>query len=328
MAWPVVGKAFTPAEFAAYVRGLRWDGAFRPLFVALHNTAVPSLAQRPAGLTRQHILNLQTYYRQEKGWKGGPHLFVDDRQIWVFNDLTKFGTHSPSWNGTAIGIEMLGDYECESFTEGRGRKVRDNTVAAMAALNNRLGFAADAFRFHIEDRKSDHACPGRLARAERAQLAAEIAAAMAPPAALPEDVEVAAADEPLMIQAADPPAEKVGWRERAQVLQETIDLGSRLGTSIRGGINAVYALLVATGLVGTGTVALVDTTKGTAAVASETLRPFPVLLVAVLAFMAGVTVVGAVAWWYFRRAGNGLVTAVRAERYLPPKQPTQQTVEA
>lgn len=192
MAWPVIGRAFSPAEFEQYVRSLKWDGAFQPLFMVVHNSAAPSLAQRPNGLTRQHILNLQAYYRDEKGWKGGPHLFIDDNAIWVFNDLTKFGTHSPSWNSVALGIEMLGDYDTESFTEGRGRKVRDNTVAAMAILNKRLGFAADNFKFHIEDKKTTHACPGKLARDQRDALIAEIAAAMAQKAPPPAEVSAPA----------------------------------------------------------------------------------------------------------------------------------------
>jgi hypothetical protein len=191
MAWPVVGLAFSPAAFKAYVEGLRWDGGFRPQFLALHNTAAPSLAQRPTGLTRQHIKNLERYYRDDRNWNGGPHLFIDDKQIWVFNDLTKIGVHSPSWNRVALGIEMLGDFERESFTEGRGAKVRANTVAAMAALNNKLGLSADGFRFHIEDKASNHACPGKLARAEREALVAEIEAAMAEDAAPPAKVATA-----------------------------------------------------------------------------------------------------------------------------------------
>ena len=179
MAWPVVGRAFTPSAFKAYVDGLTWDGGFRPVGIALHNTASPSLAQRPAGLTFQHIKNLEAYYRDQRNWNGGPHLFVDDKQIWVFNDLTKMGVHSPSWNRSHLGIEMLGDYSCESFTDGRGAKVRANTVAAMAALNRKLGFAAGDFRFHVEDKKSDHDCPGKLARNERDALIDEIGAAMA-----------------------------------------------------------------------------------------------------------------------------------------------------
>ena len=155
MAWPVVGRAFTPSAFKAYVDGLTWDGGFRPVGIALHNTASPSLAQRPAGLTFQHIKNLEAYYRDQRNWNGGPHLFIDDKQVWVFNDLTKMGVHSPSWNRSHLGIEMLGDYSCESFTDGRGAKVRANTVAAMAALNRKLGFAAGDFRFHVEDKKSD-----------------------------------------------------------------------------------------------------------------------------------------------------------------------------
>ncbi len=193
MAWPIVGKAFSPAEFEAYVKGLTWDKGFGPQFLVVHNTAAPCLADRPKGLTKTHIKNLETYYKSPKpkgcGWAGGPHLFIDDKQIWVFNPLTERGVHSPSWNSNAIGIEMLGDFDKESFTEGRGRKVRDLTVLAMAILNNRLGFAPAAFKFHIEDKKTNHACPGKLARAERAALVFEIEAAMAAPIPAPQPIE-------------------------------------------------------------------------------------------------------------------------------------------
>lgn len=179
MAWKgIVAKPFSAEDFKTYVAGLRWD-AWKPQFLVLHNTATPSLAQRPAGLTLQHIRNLEAYYRDTMRWSAGPHLFIDDKQIWVFTPLTTSGVHSPSWNAVAIGIEMLGDYARESFTSGRGLAVRQNAVAAMAALNNALGFKADAFRFHVEDTRSDHDCPGKLARNCRDALVAEIGAAMA-----------------------------------------------------------------------------------------------------------------------------------------------------
>ncbi len=40
----IVGRNFTPDEFDAYCHTLRWN-AWRPSFIVLHNTAVPSLAQ-------------------------------------------------------------------------------------------------------------------------------------------------------------------------------------------------------------------------------------------------------------------------------------------
>lgn len=170
MAWtPIVGKAFQPDTFDAYVRGLAWT-SWKPSLIVLHNTAAPSLAQRPNGFTPQGIKNLETYFRDQRGWPAGPHLFIDDKQIWVFTPLTSKGVHSPSYNSTAIGIEMLGDFAKEEFTSGRGAAVRANTISAIASLNNALGFRADKWIFHVQDPKTDHDCPGIKARRDRDNL--------------------------------------------------------------------------------------------------------------------------------------------------------------
>jgi hypothetical protein len=159
----IVGTPFTADEFDTYCHGLQWT-AWRPSFIVLHNTAIPSLAQRPNGFTKQHIKNLEGFYRDTQKWKAGPHLFIDDKQIWVFTPLTVSGTHSPSWNKVALGIEMLGDYEKESFTTGRGLKVRENTVAALATLCGILGIDINTMRLHREDALTTHACPGKNVR--------------------------------------------------------------------------------------------------------------------------------------------------------------------
>jgi N-acetylmuramoyl-L-alanine amidase CwlA len=155
----IVGTSFSPEEFDSYCHALRWS-AWRPSFIVLHNTAVPSLSQRPHGFTKQHILNLERYYRDEKRWKAGPHLFIDDKQIWVFTPLTLSGTHSPSWNKSALGIEMLGDYEKDAFDSGRGLKVQRNSIAAIATLTAMLGIEPDTMRIHREDPLTTHTCPG------------------------------------------------------------------------------------------------------------------------------------------------------------------------
>ena len=159
----IVGEAFSAKDFDAYCHTLQWT-AWRPSFIALHNTASPSLAQRPNGLTKQHIKNLEAFYRDKQGWKAGPHLFVDDRQIWVFTPLTVSGVHSPSWNKIALGIEMLGNFETEAFDSGRGLKVRKNAVAAMATLCAILGLDPNGMRLHREDPATTHACPGKNVR--------------------------------------------------------------------------------------------------------------------------------------------------------------------
>jgi hypothetical protein len=161
MAWkPIVGLSFTAPEFDIYCHSLQWN-AWRPSFIVLHNTAVPSLAQRPNGFTQQHIANLVLFYRDQQGWSAGPHLFVDDKNIWVFTPLTVSGVHSPSWNKLAIGVEMLGNYASESFSDGRGLLVRKNAISALATLCAVLGLDPNTIRIHKEDPRTTHDCPGK-----------------------------------------------------------------------------------------------------------------------------------------------------------------------
>jgi hypothetical protein len=162
MSWkPIVGLSFSADDFDSYCHGLKWE-AWRPSFIALHNTWKPKLADRPNGFTAQHIKNLEHYYKNDLGWKAGPHLFIDDRQIWVFTPLTVSGRHSPSWNKIALGFEMLGDYDRDKFNTGRGAKVRDNAVAALATVSAVLGLDPETMRLHKEDPETSHDdCPGK-----------------------------------------------------------------------------------------------------------------------------------------------------------------------
>lgn len=156
----IIAKSFTPETFDTYCKSLKWTG-WRPQFIVLHNTYAPTLKQRPDGLTKQHILNLENFFKG-KGWSAGPHLFIDDRQIWVFTPLTTQGVHSPSWNNKAIGIEMLGDFETEDFNSGRGLLVQSNTIAAIASISAVLGLDPDTMKLHKEDVKTSHkTCPGK-----------------------------------------------------------------------------------------------------------------------------------------------------------------------
>lgn len=159
----IVGQSFSPSDFDVYCHQLQWT-SWRPSFIVLHNTAIPTLAKRPKGLTLQNIKGLEIFYRDEKKWSAGPHLFIDDKQIWVFTPLTVPGVHSPSWNSSSLGIEMLGDYLKESFTSGRGLKVRQNTISAMTTINSILGIDPHTMKLHREDPLTTHACPGSAVR--------------------------------------------------------------------------------------------------------------------------------------------------------------------
>jgi hypothetical protein len=93
----IINESFSIEEFENYCQQLEWFG-WRPSFIVLHNTSIPSLADRVSGFSVSSIKNLEAYYKDEQNWSAGPHLFIDDKKIWVFTPLTLFGIHSPSWN--------------------------------------------------------------------------------------------------------------------------------------------------------------------------------------------------------------------------------------
>ena len=159
----IVGKRFSPSEFKEYVASLDlpnapWTGSF----VVLHNTGVPTMAQRPNGFDSQQMQNLATFY-DGKGWHAGPHLFIDDNGIWAFSPLTAPGVHSPSWNDVAYGVEMLGDFTAEEFGGSvRGQAIRANAVAAIGIICKSVGIDSGTLHLHREDPQTTHRdCPGK-----------------------------------------------------------------------------------------------------------------------------------------------------------------------
>jgi hypothetical protein len=108
------------------------------------------------------MINLRNYYENEMGWSAGPHAFVDGVSIWVFTDFNVKGVHSPSWNGTRLGIEMVGDYDTESDETGLGAKVMKDTVALFGECHMFFGWEPnnDKIKLHKEDPNTDHDCPG------------------------------------------------------------------------------------------------------------------------------------------------------------------------
>lgn len=169
MAWKgIVGKGMTVPQVAEHIAALKFN-SWRPSFIVVHNTGNPSLnplaghgSWHGAKASPQTRVNngLVNYYKG-LGWSSGPHAFVADDLIWPFTPFNTPGTHSPSWNGTTIGIEMVGDYAIESFTSGGGAKVRDNTVALLGILHAKLGLNPDTIKLHKEDKRTTHDCPGK-----------------------------------------------------------------------------------------------------------------------------------------------------------------------
>lgn len=197
MTWPAEKRNFKQEGFRAYVNTLHWH-QWRPSRIVLHNTAAPSLAQwiKTAeqdrlkglipGITR--INNLERYFRDDNHWSGCPHLFIANDFIWVMNPLTQRGVHSPSFNSTAIGIEMIGDFSREDDDSGVGLNVKQNTVFALAALCSAIGLdptpgetdkkkkrILDGTIFlHKQDWATTHDCPGKDVAEDKLDIIEEV----------------------------------------------------------------------------------------------------------------------------------------------------------
>lgn len=156
------GRPYMRDEFAAHVGNLNWTD-WKPKGITLHNTSAPRLDQwAESGPTHdQRIRNLQYYYQTQLGWHAGPHLFISRHFINGFSDLTQPGVHSTCFNATHIGVEMVGDYNSETFDSGDGALVRDTAVFALATLYRALNLNPVGLTFHKQCTRDNHDCPGR-----------------------------------------------------------------------------------------------------------------------------------------------------------------------
>ena len=153
----IIGEGFTSDKFSDYVQTVRLT-TWRPQFVVLHNTYIPTLADWHKIPGKWRMLNFQAYYRDTQHWSAGPHLFVADDLIWVFTPLDVPGVHSPSWNAISWGVELVGDYSTEAFSPA----VQANAASSLAALHALAGLDPGTLKLHREDPKTSHKnCPGR-----------------------------------------------------------------------------------------------------------------------------------------------------------------------
>jgi hypothetical protein len=160
MGFENVGRVWTPESLQSYLATIN-----RPAWcnsITMHHCGAPSLAQRPNGLTIQHIQNIRQFYQQTNGWSSGPHLFVDDDQLFGMCDFRKKGVHAVSFNATSIGIEVLGDYDREDPRSGRGLACWKNAAAAARVLLEWLELEPNenTVHFHRDDPKTKKTCPG------------------------------------------------------------------------------------------------------------------------------------------------------------------------
>ena len=160
MSFANTGKVWTLDGFASYLKTVKNPSWARS--VCLHHTAAPSLHQRPDGLLAKHLENIRNYYAKQLGWRSGPHLFIDEDQVWGMTPLDVTGIHAASFNRSSIGIEVLGDYDNEDPKKGRGLECWKTAAAATKMLLEWLKLPANdkTVLFHRDDPKTTKTCPG------------------------------------------------------------------------------------------------------------------------------------------------------------------------
>lgn len=166
MGYENIGKVWSANSFARYLEGQEppaWCKA-----ITLHHTGSPSLADRPKGLLIQLIHNLHDFYAGTKGWRAGPHIFVDEDEIFGMSDLRRPGVHAVSFNKLAVGVEVLGNYDLEDPSSGRGLACWRNAAAATGALLSWMNLSAteDTVLFHRDDPQTTKKCPGKRVNKE------------------------------------------------------------------------------------------------------------------------------------------------------------------
>lgn len=161
---PIVGRRFTRESFIQYVKWVQKHEKYSwsPSGITMHHTGFPDLATRPNGFIEQHMINMRHGYRK-KGWSHGPHIYTDDKGIWVFNPLSQKGTHAVQYNNTRYGIEMLGNYDTKKdLNDPRGKLARENGAFAAAVLMKYAKISTSKLNFHRFDPHTNKNCPGKL----------------------------------------------------------------------------------------------------------------------------------------------------------------------
>ncbi len=156
-----IGEGLRAAAFDRYVSSYSF-GRIPPSYIVLHHTAIPSTlaARYPSGavwdageegMSEARIYQkrvkqldaLAAYYENSLGWDRGPHLFIDDRWIYLFTPMSAVGIHAKEGNAFtkdgrlhySIGIEVIGYYEKVTWPA----PVAANVRTAAQALCGRLG---------------------------------------------------------------------------------------------------------------------------------------------------------------------------------------------
>lgn len=164
----MIKKGYVIEEFLEYLDAVVakefLKTVWRPRGAVLHNTGKidwPGVVNGKTISPEQRLDNMSVGWRNAK-FKAAPHLVLPpDGLVWLAWPLWKPGTHSPSWNSTYWGIEMVGDFRTEYPTDALLR----TASMALAGMYSLLGQQVDGNHFHLhkEDPKTTHKdCPGIL----------------------------------------------------------------------------------------------------------------------------------------------------------------------
>ncbi len=162
-AFAYIGQGLALDQFQAYVQTYDF-GKTPPDSVVFHHTANPDTSYAPlsaspatkwdrheAGFSSDQVRakrkrqmdGLMAYYRDTLGWTAGPHLFIDDRFIWLFTPMYDVGIHA-KWGNSfrafgklhySVGIEVVGYYEHAQWPA----PVQALVGGAVRAIQKRLG---------------------------------------------------------------------------------------------------------------------------------------------------------------------------------------------
>jgi len=165
MSFSYLGQAYTAEQFIAYV--MQYDfGSVPPSFLVFHHTYSPDASWAPisqdrsswwdrneSGMDENAIIAkrlrqldaIMRYYRDVKGWQTGPHIFVDEKYIWLFTPMYEVGTHAGNGNSYrddsgalhySIGIEAIGYFERVGWPLSMQKLLAVVTQALKARLAN------------------------------------------------------------------------------------------------------------------------------------------------------------------------------------------------
>jgi hypothetical protein len=181
-----VGKVFPTAQgFLAYLDSIKF-GAWKPAYVVVHHTGAPTLKNWQDWQTRkspvsdaQWLKNLAAYYGNDLKWSCGPHFFFTPNNFCVLSPPERRGIHAASFNANSWGVEMVGNFDIETW----GGAHRSKYIEGLACLHMATGLALDPYvrgksglHFHRDDPLTSKTCPGK--NVVKGQMIAEVKAAM------------------------------------------------------------------------------------------------------------------------------------------------------